>query len=119
MVIKKLGRELDGQFMQVRQWRVYAHVYRLSHPRSHSVTLSHTHVTHTSHTHVTAPLACAQVVSYLTDTERMDVVVEPRMYDAAAAAGLSLERIFTYSDAEEADRLVCACVCLLPTLELQ
>lgn len=44
-----------------------------------------------------------QVVSYLMEAERMHVVVEPRMYEEAAAAGLPLSRLFTFAP-QEADR---------------
>eukprot|EP00878_Enallax_costatus_P018424 GHUV01019396.1.p1 GENE.GHUV01019396.1~~GHUV01019396.1.p1 ORF type:complete len:304 (+),score=103.66 GHUV01019396.1:507-1418(+) len=60
MVIKKLGRELTHEFMEV--------------------------------------------VEYLTEAERMHVVVEPRMYDEALAAGLPTDRLFTYTP-QEATRL--------------
>lgn len=56
MVIKKLGRELTDEFMEV--------------------------------------------VSYLTETEGMLVVVEPQMYEAAAAAGLAMQNIHTFQPEE-------------------
>lgn len=65
MVIKKLGRELTDEFMEV--------------------------------------------VSYLTDVEQMLVVVEPHMYDAAAQAGLPVDRLFTFTP-QESNRCVCVCV---------
>jgi hypothetical protein len=52
MVIKKLGRELTDEFLEV--------------------------------------------VAYLTETERMLVVVEPYMYEAAAQAGLAVDRLYTF-----------------------
>eukprot|EP00879_Flechtneria_rotunda_P007391 GHRR01007753.1.p1 GENE.GHRR01007753.1~~GHRR01007753.1.p1 ORF type:complete len:584 (+),score=189.94 GHRR01007753.1:471-2222(+) len=60
MVIKKLGRELTQEFMEV--------------------------------------------VSYLTGTENMHVVVEPRMYDVVVRTGLPVERVFTFTK-PETDRL--------------
>jgi hypothetical protein len=56
MVIKKLGRELDAEFLDV--------------------------------------------VSYLVEGERMRVVVEPHMYEAAAAAGLPLAHLYTFAPGE-------------------
>lgn len=43
---------------------------------------------------------CFQVVEYLSEAERMHVVVEPRMYDEAVAAGLCTDRLFTYTPQE-------------------
>eukprot|EP00775_Hariotina_reticulata_P010371 gene10371-10529_t len=44
------------------------------------------------------------VVSYLMETERMHVVVEPHMYDQAASAGVPTEQLFTFVQGEQ-DRL--------------
>jgi hypothetical protein len=41
-----------------------------------------------------------QVVSYLMEAEQMHVVVEPSMYEEAAAAGLCMERLFTFTPEE-------------------
>ncbi|KAF6262505.1 ATP-NAD kinase-like domain-containing protein [Scenedesmus sp. NREL 46B-D3] len=45
-----------------------------------------------------------EVVEYLMEAEQMHVVVEPSMYEEAAAAGLSMDRLFTFTP-EESGRL--------------
>eukprot|EP00882_Tetradesmus_deserticola_P008674 GHRQ01009145.1.p1 GENE.GHRQ01009145.1~~GHRQ01009145.1.p1 ORF type:complete len:323 (+),score=97.29 GHRQ01009145.1:158-1126(+) len=45
-----------------------------------------------------------EVVEYLLEAEQMHVVVEPAMYEEAAAAGLCMERLFTFTP-EECGRL--------------
>jgi len=41
------------------------------------------------------------VVSYLMETERMHVVVEPHMFDQATQAGVASDRLFTYGQGEQ------------------
>jgi uncharacterized protein YcbX len=48
-----------------------------------------------------------QVVEYLMEAEQMHVVVEPSMYEEAAAAGLPMDRLFTFTP-EESGRSGCA-----------
>eukprot|EP00882_Tetradesmus_deserticola_P012003 GHRQ01012704.1.p1 GENE.GHRQ01012704.1~~GHRQ01012704.1.p1 ORF type:complete len:333 (+),score=59.40 GHRQ01012704.1:158-1156(+) len=48
-----------------------------------------------------------EVVEYLLEAEQMHVVVEPAMYEEAAAAGLCMERLFTFTP-EECGRSGCA-----------
>jgi hypothetical protein len=48
-----------------------------------------------------------QVVEYLMEAEGMHVVVEPSMYEEAAAAGLPMDRLFTFTP-EESGRSGCA-----------
>ncbi|WIA29375.1 hypothetical protein OEZ86_011879 [Tetradesmus obliquus] len=45
-----------------------------------------------------------EVVEYLMEAEQMHVVVEPSMYEEAAAAGLCMDRLFTFTP-EESGRL--------------
>jgi hypothetical protein len=43
------------------------------------------------------------VVRYLTDTERMLVLVEGHMYEAAAEHGLDMDQLFTFTS-DDSDR---------------
>ena len=41
-----------------------------------------------------------QVVSYLTEVERMHVVIEPHMYEQLTLLGVNMEGVFTFTQEE-------------------